>query len=284
MDNDINFSETENQNFMIKYRTDENWEMERCHFHDMFEIAYSLTDNIQFFVNDVIYPVRKGTIFVFNNMDIHRCISLNKSQYKRYIIHFNPEYIKELSTPETNLLDCFINRDPHFNHSVHLNLDQMDHLINLIKKAHFYNTNDIYGKEIYQKIILSEILLFISPLYHSNIQIYALKYNKEFKKILPILQHIQLNIAEDLSLDNLSKNFYINKYYLISLFKKATGFTITEYIIKRRIIKACELLKNGLSVQEVGEMVGFNNNSHFIRTFKKLVGQPPKHYTKQFNK
>jgi AraC-type DNA-binding domain-containing proteins len=282
MDKNLHFPKIREQNLLIKYNADENWKMDKYDCHDMFEINYCLSDNIEFFVNDIIYPVTKGTVFVFNNSDIHRSISLDKSPYKRYVLHFNPEYIKDLCTHDTNLLDCFINRKPQFNHSIHLTGEQINRFIALINKAQFYNVNKVYGQEIYEKIILSEILLFINPLYSNNIQCCSSKSNKEFEKIQPVLQHIQFNIDSDLSLDSLSKDFYINKYYLLSLFKKATGFTITEYIIKRRIIKACELLKKGLPVQQVGEMAGFNNNSHFIRTFKKVVGKSPKQYAKQF--
>jgi len=92
------------------------------------------------------------------------------------------------------------------------------------------------------------------------------------------LQFIQLHLAENLSLDRLSEEFYLNKYHLGQLFKRATGFTINEYVIHRRILRARELLKRKLPVQQVGEAVGFRNNSHFIRTFKKLLGVPPKQY------
>lgn len=284
MNKNLRSLKSKNQNFIVKFSTDENWKMSNYHFHDMYEIYYSLTNNINFFVNDVIYHVKKGTVFVFNDMDIHRSISVDKLPYSRYVIQFNPEYIKGLCTSETNLLDCFINRGPQFNHSICLTLEQMQKFDTLINRCKFYIKNKIYGWEIYQKIAFTEILLFINSLYRNSIQYCPVRNNTEFQKILPILQHIQLNISGNLSLDSLSKKFYINKYYLINLFKKATGFTTTEYIIKFRITKARELLKSGLSVQKVGEMVGFNNNSHFIRTFKKIVGQPPKQYSKKFNK
>lgn len=284
MDTTIQSSELIDQNLLIKYSTDKNWRMDNYHFHDMFEIYYSLTDDVDFFVNDTIYPVKRGSVFVFNNMDIHRSISMDELPYERYVIHFNPEYIKDLCTSETNLLDCFTNRGPQFNHSICLSPGQMEEFIALINKTQFYTNNKVYGKEIYEKIAFVEVLLYINSLYHNNVQCCSSKSNREFQKILPILQYIQCNINENLSLDNLSKDFYINKYYLINLFKKATGFTVTEYIIQRRITKACELLKQGVPVQQVGETVGFNNNSHFIRTFKKLVGRPPKQYSQQFNR
>ena len=55
-----------------------------------------------------------------------------------------------------------------------------------------------------------------------------------------------------------------------------------DYVINCRILKARSLLRNGMRVQEVGENVGFRNNEHFIRTFKKLTGTPPKRYAMMY--
>ena len=46
--------------------------------------------------------------------------------------------------------------------------------------------------------------------------------------------------------------------------------------------KARELLRQNISVQQVGEIVGFSNNSHFIRTFKSMVGVSPGQYSHRY--
>jgi len=107
------------------------------------------------------------------------------------------------------------------------------------------------------------------------------KADRDYKRIKPVIQYIHGNLESNLSLDELAGIFYLSKYHLGYLFKKATGFTINEYIISRRISKARELLKNNLPVSQVCEMVGFRNLSHFIRTFKKMVGMSPKKYAKR---
>ena len=69
---------------------------------------------------------------------------------------------------------------------------------------------------------------------------------------------------------------------LCHIFKEGTGFSLMDYVINCRILKARSLLRNGMRVQEVGENVGFRNNEHFIRTFKKLTGTPPKRYAMMY--
>ena len=76
--------------------------------------------------------------------------------------------------------------------------------------------------------------------------------------------------------------FYMSKYHLCHIFKEGTGFSLMDYVINCRILKARSLLRNGMRVQEVGENVGFRNNEHFIRTFKKLTGTPPKRYAMMY--
>ena len=87
-------------------------------------------------------------------------------------------------------------------------------------------------------------------------------------------------MQKDLNLDYLSSEFAVSKYHLERLFKESTGVSIRKYIITRRIMMARRLLEKNNCVTEVCDQVGFNNLSHFIRTFKKIVGVPPKQYSK----
>ena len=271
--------------YIIEYRTDLSWKMDHYHFHDMFEIYFSLSNDAKFFVGNAIYEVFRGSLFVFNDMDLHRSIATENQTYKRYVLHFNPKYINNLCAPDSILLNCFINRDHDFSHCIRLSPDQFGKFIPLIEKGLYYQDNEVYGQEIYRKISLAEILLFVNQFFKSSTIVYPSKTNKDFEKILPVIKFIQSNLANNLSLDLIADQFFINKYYLESLFKKATGFSVIEYVIDRRILKARELLKLNIPVHQVGEMVGFNNTSHFIRTFKNKVGLPPKKYTNQsFNK
>jgi AraC-like DNA-binding protein len=125
------------------------------------------------------------------------------------------------------------------------------------------------------------MLIKVNDCYRNYESCEIVKPDRDYKRIKQIIQYIHKNLASELSLDTISGKFFLSKYHLGYLFKKVTGFTVNEYIISRRIMRSKELLKNNLPVSQVGEMVGYNNNSHFIRTFKKLVGVSPKQYTKR---
>lgn len=265
---------------LIARNTSINWQMVRYHFHEFFEINYVLSGDVKFFVADQTYQVKNGSLLVFNHTDLHRSVSPPGTYYERIVLHFAPEHIQGLSSSETNLLGCFVNRTPEFSHCIQLHSAQSDALLSLLDKVTLYQGKECFGSDVYRKIALAEILLYVNELYSTSAGMQPLKPAPEMKRVLPMLQFIQEHLHEDLSLERLAKAFYISKFHINHIFKKATGFTPNEYIIHRRIIKARELLKQReLSIQRVGESVGFNNNSHFIRTFKALVGASPKQYS-----
>ncbi len=270
------------QESTILLREDDNWLMSFYHFHDFLELSIALSDSGHFLIGEKLYPIQHGRVFYLNTMDFHRSVS--ETLYKRYVIHFSADLLNGLSTEEVNLLEFFSPRPVDFNHSVVLNPKQLESALEIIERSIELMEENKQAKDIYMKLMISELLLLINPLFKHQQAMPMEPTTYQFAHIMPIISYIQNHLEEDLSLDFLAQQFYLNKYYLSKLFKKSTGYGVTEYIIHMRILKARELLRKNHSVQQVGEMVGFNNNCHFIRTFTKLIGISPKQYSKQVSR
>lgn len=92
-----------------------------------------------------------------------------------------------------------------------------------------------------------------------------------------ILHYVEHNYPYDLSLQELAeKKYFMNPSYLSRLFKSAVGRTFSRYVIDLRIKKARELLADHtLKINDIAAQVGYNNTSHFIRSFKKICGCTP---------
>ncbi|MEG1880375.1 MAG: helix-turn-helix transcriptional regulator, partial [Oscillospiraceae bacterium] len=68
--------------------------------------------------------------------------------------------------------------------------------------------------------------------------------------------------------------------YFMHIFKKDTGMSFSEYLLKYRFEKAKELLSTGrYKVYDVCKMVGFNDPKYFSKIFKRETGVTPKKYT-----
>jgi AraC-like DNA-binding protein len=101
----------------------------------------------------------------------------------------------------------------------------------------------------------------------------------EGKRMNDILQFIlkksnrKIKIIEVAEIANLSPEAFCR------YFKLRTGKTFTNFLNEVRISNACKMLiENQKSIQEIGYKTGFNNLSHFNRTFKKVTGKTPSKY------
>jgi two-component system response regulator YesN len=97
-----------------------------------------------------------------------------------------------------------------------------------------------------------------------------------------IMQYINLNFHNaNLSVEMLSEEFELSSNYLCSIFKKAAGKTIHQYLTDVRIEKAKELLQNSnFKIYEIAEMVGYLDTNYFSTVFKKILGHPPLYFRK----
>jgi len=104
-------------------------------------------------------------------------------------------------------------------------------------------------------------------------------YNEENDRSIidDIVNYLNYNYQYDISLNQLATHkYYMNPSYLSRLFKQVTGQNFSRYLIRLRMQKARELLKNkDIKVSEVASYVGYNDLSNFIQTFKKHYGITP---------
>lgn len=283
MDSSLVFKDPYNPNFYIGHKIFYANHHRGSHYHDSYEIYFTLTDGYRYVVGDKLYPFQSGDLFVFNQYDIHHTIYSDDSLRDIYVVHFNPRFVRELSTPRANLFQVFSERGPGFSHRVHTTPQETRSLIELFQKAiHYYESNG-YGYETYQKILLTEILLAINVIYQSPDADQAeascgAKCEILTDKAGPILDYINAHIGEDISMDHLAKVFYLSKDYLGKIFKKATGYTVKEYIISKRMMLAKQYLLENEPIHQVMEKTGFTNYTHFISTFKNEVGVTPKQF------
>lgn len=77
----------------------------------------------------------------------------------------------------------------------------------------------------------------------------------------------------------------ITPNYLATLFKKETGMTILAYSQNEKIKEAIYLIENTtISLSEIGSILSFTDQSHFIKVFKKIKNQTPKDYQRRSKK
>lgn len=248
------------------------------HIHNNYEIYIFLQGHVNYFVEQSCYQLRRGDILIFNNQEIHTVVNLKNEVYERITIHFDPKWIQELSTSQTDLLACFQNHPKGIGNLSHMEDDALALWLPIIEQLISYSKDPAYGSDLLTQSYLIQLLVFVNHLYQNTAK------NDSHSipvRVQPVLQYVDRHISEPLTLDGIAEALSMDKFYLSHLFKKETGSTLFQYIVVKRVTLAKSLLSRGYSVTEACEIAGFNDYSNFIRTFKKITGFPPGQYKKQ---
>jgi len=100
-----------------------------------------------------------------------------------------------------------------------------------------------------------------------------------------VKEYIDTYYTEKITLDELSERFYINKFYLLEIFKREYGMGVNQYLIHLRITKSKGLLRfTDKTAEEISYECGMNSPNYFNRMFKKIEGITPGEYRKMWVK
>ena len=93
--------------------------------------------------------------------------------------------------------------------------------------------------------------------------------------VCDILEYINKNINEKITIDDLTYEFNYNRYYLMKLFKKELDISIVNYINYKRIYNSLSSLRENKSILMIALNNGFYSQEYYAEIFKKVIGTAP---------
>ncbi len=255
-------------------------EMKAMHIHDVYEVYMVLSSGVKCFVNDRIYALEPGDVMLFSSADLHRASMPQDVLYDRYVVTFPPQVLRQHGGEK--LLDCFEAVRAGGSHRLTLSAQEQQTLRGLLR------TLEAEAKQpteaaLGQWLALGQVLLFLGRAYRRAPQALPAARQSRNPQVRAVLEHIDANFRQPVTLDELSALCYLNKYYLCRLFRRETGFCIHDYITYRRLACAVALLRAGESVSAAAIASGFGSDTFFITTFKKHLGVTPYRYACQYS-
>lgn len=127
--------------------------------------------------------------------------------------------------------------------------------------------------------VLLQILLALSE-NHSTPEPHSHAHSKRYERVKLVLLYIRENYSRKITLDDIAKTVFCDKYTLCKDFKMYTGQTVFENLHHYRCMKAIDFLNAGHTVAQTALLCGFDNFSFFTKTFKKHIGKLPSAYKK----
>lgn len=258
-------------------RTPQNEMHTGLHYHDFYEIVIYLGNAGVFQINGQEYLIERGDIVLINMFDPHTLKYNKNAHYERFSISIDPSLLLSFNTRSSNLLDIFSKNSKNYP-IFHVEGNCFEKYLTLLHQ--YTSQKPKYGQDIYEKALLHQIASYLysdcfSGIYHDTSE------SRHIALVASLIEYINTHLSEDLTLETLAHSVNYSEYYIGRIFKKVTSYTLTNYIIEKRIALAKQYLLSDMSITQAAELAGFNNYSYFYKTFCKFTGKNPAEYKKE---
>ena len=273
----------QNHTFEIFRYKDANPKDVPLHHHDFYEIYFFLSGSVLYNIESKSYLLTPGDILLIQPMQLHQPIFDQKiGNYERIVLWLDRNFLEQFGLDGEPLISCFHSARP--GHAGLLRPDEhvrqkLQYLLEMLLQE---QESREYGHEISCLAFLALILSRLCRL--SSQEPLEVEATDASKVIYEILEYINENYSEDLSLDSLANHFFISKYHLSREFTRVTGSSVHRYVTQRRLITAKQMMSEGISTTTVCQHCGFGDYSSFYRAFKAAYQVSPREFILQGKK
>ena len=237
------------------------------HLHHEVEIVYANKDNITVEYDGITYTLNANDMFIALPNRMHGYTDTLTDPASLVII-FTPERFPELA----DLLKSKVPKCPIIRNCS----QRIRHVVQGITDV-LENIEQPYREQMllgYTTVLLTEIVRTV-PMTELS------KSNAD--GLHRLLGYCSRNYMNNLTLELLSRELYMNKYYISRLFNESLGISMNEYVNSLRINEAKRLLKDdNIRITEIAQRVGFGTSRTFNRVFLQHTGYTPRDYHKKY--
>ena len=275
---------SQKESFRIEYtQAPKKQNMPLNHYHNCYEIYYFLGNAATYFIGNKSYQVNKYDVVFVDKFTYHKTWYEKGEKGERFLIYISDEAFNIIPDQDirNKILLMFQKKKLSFPNPFNRRL--FHKLTEQIYPASTQQSEPISKlKALFS--LLNLLLSMAEMVDKGKVLESSAKANSREQRIARVVDYINSNYNDPITLGMLSERFYISKYYLCHSFNEVTGSSIMDFVTEKRIIEAEKLLRySDLNITQVSEAVGFNTISYFITLFKKKYQCTPTAFRKKVN-
>ncbi len=237
------------------------------HYHEFCKLLILVSGTGGYSVEGHRYALQPGDLVLVGSRAVHRPEFDPEAPYERIIIYIDPEFLRQQSTADCDLLEIFSGKQGHV-----LRCPGQQRLLGMSAELEQALSGQEFGRVILSTGALLRLLVHIGrELSRSDPPSPA----PMDSRILQLMDYIRAHAAEDLTIDALAEHCYMSKYHMMHLFREETGQSIYGYLTQQRLIAARSLMEGGMRATEAAFRCGFAAYSSFTRAYGKQFGATP---------
>lgn len=262
--------------YRIIWYSDVNCANLYTHSHGYFEMYYLVSGRVVYCTGGCKFFLQPDDILFINRGQEHHPVLVEPSvPYERILLHVAPQTLRELSTNEIDLAECFTRNNftvYHYPKNVRDSIRQFFDRLSALKGS------GRFGQQILGRAYLAELFVEINQ-YNHNKTIFSFDEDTmNDHKMRMVRQYVRAHAAEPITVDDLADYLYMSRSHLMRQFRENAGVSLYQFIIKTRLQLADGLIRGGLSYTEASLQSGFGDYSNYYRAFLREYGVSPREF------
>lgn len=246
------------------------------HSHNAAELYFTLTDLPDVLINDTVSAVPAGTLLILPTYCIHQLYHETGVTYERYILSIHTKWLGDVLCEGASSFAYL--EDSAKPVLLTPNAAQKKELLRQFQELLSIQDRTTPEAMIAFFCLLSTIHGMVKTLgIHSGT---SLPISPSQQKVNDIISYLAEHLSENVTTTELADHFYLHQDYLARLFKSHMHVSIGRYVTLQKISAAQAMLREGKTVNQVQEALGYSSYAYFFKTFQKVTGISPSKYRK----
>ncbi len=277
-----------NSDFRIFYLTSAEARDFQSHYHDFHKLLLFESGSVSYYIEGETYQLQPYDIVLVPAGEVHRPVIHDDAPYRRLIVYLSPALFEQYRRLGADLGRCFALCSARGSHVLRVGrfresrlYPQARELMTAAQEETSPSRDPGAASQaeaealLYRRFALLQFLILLNRTLDGN-DISFPGASGANPQILAALSFINGHLTDDLSVDSVADACFLNRSYLMHLFRRETGYTIGSYITEKRLFAARALIQSGASVTDACMRSGFASYAAFYRAYRKKFGESPK--------
>ncbi len=261
---------------------DITWSMEPNR-HEYYEMVYIKRGNAVFEISGYPAEIGPNDIIIIKPNQFHKFTVKSEAGCEFIVLNF--KFVNKFDMQFSGVsLEFFLDfvSGKESGAFIRLKVSQKNEIINLLNRILKEKENPDIGSELLNYLLVMELFVLISRALKMEWENSIKNKSSKLKELIQVaVSYIDNNYERDISLKDISQYVFLSTSYFTRAFKEEMGISPINYLLKTRIERAKELLKDStLKISDIALNVGFSNQQRFNDIFKKNVKMTPLSYRK----
>lgn len=260
------------------------WSMDKTNRHDNYEMIYIKKGLVLFEISGEPITVGPNDMIIIKPGQPHKFSVDSDVKCEFLVLNFKFQSAVDGHISQVPMGDFlnFVSGKESGNYLT-LKVSQKNEIVLLMNRILRERQSNEIGNDLLECLMVMELFVLISRALKMEWENNIKTRSPKVKELIQVaVNYINNNYERDISLGDIAHFVFLSPSYFTRAFKEEVGMSPINYLLKTRIDRAKELLRETqMKVSEIALGVGFANQQRFNEIFKKYTGVTPLHYRKQ---